>query len=80
MSTYIRPSAPPAPCTLDRHRPNTRVGWQYWDTTAEQWQWVTGTVISHRGAQRLIEVRVDCTGRTTLRPCGPVMAAPEMAQ
>jgi len=80
MTQTIRPSAPPLPCSLERHRPNARVGWQFWNVACQEWQWITGTVVAHRGEQRLIEVRVDATNRTVLRPCGPIMAAPEMAQ
>ncbi|MCB1288627.1 MAG: hypothetical protein KDB47_13210 [Mycobacterium sp.] len=72
-----RPTPPPAPCTLDRHRPNSRVGWQYWSKVTEQWEWVTGTAVAHRGEQRLIEIRVDATGRTVWRPCGYIAAAPQ---
>lgn len=77
---FLRPDPPPLPCALERHAPNTRVGWQFWNSAAGEWQWITGTVLSHRGERRLIEVRVDATNRTVLRPCGPVMAAPEVAQ
>jgi len=80
MTQTVRPSAPPAPCALDRHRPLRAAGWQFWSVAAQEWQWVTGTVISHRGEQRLIEIRLDATGRSVIRPCGPVVAAPEMAQ
>ncbi len=81
MTPITRPTAVPTPhCTLDRHRPGQAVGWQYWNTAAQEWQWITGTVVSHRSDQRLIEIRVDATNRTVLRPCGPIMAAPEMAR
>ena len=75
MTQTIRPSAPPRPCSLERHRPGRRVKWQYWAVAAQAWHDIEGTVVTHRGDERLIEIRVDATGRTVVRPCGPVVAA-----
>jgi hypothetical protein len=64
------------PCTLRRHRPWSHVGWQHWSPVTQQWEWITGTVLSHRGEQRLIEIRLDATNETVLRPCGYIDEAP----